>query len=195
MITQKLSCIQCGELILPSTAEKTDGLCMPCKTGYRKEIERKKFLHDAEMKHLNTPLGKYWQSLATKIYDDQDNFCSLSVTDKTVFAVGVLKVNVCNGGFNQYFTRDAADYWISAVLGFMEIGATESLHLVMRAKEIYFGEAPLPHGEEARKAILSRLDLSGDQSCELKILDEDFFKLTDKLHALTKKFALSKGLI
>ncbi|HKV13234.1 MAG TPA: hypothetical protein VJ725_34155 [Thermoanaerobaculia bacterium] len=30
---EKVPCIQCGNLILPRTVEKTGGLCMPCKNG------------------------------------------------------------------------------------------------------------------------------------------------------------------
>ncbi|ABK98563.1 DMP19 family protein [Pelobacter propionicus] len=35
----KIPCIQCGVMILASTAEKTGGLCTPCKTGTRESLE------------------------------------------------------------------------------------------------------------------------------------------------------------
>lgn len=162
---------------------------MPCKTGYRKEIERTKFLREAELKHLDTPAGQYWQSLFHQVYASPESFYALSSANQTLFAVGILKANVCNGGFIQYFSRDAADYFVEAIFGLMEIGATQSLQVVMRAKEIYFGAEPLPRSEDARKAILSTSELSEDQLNEMKMLDESFFKLSDELHQRTVKFA------
>jgi hypothetical protein len=187
-MTEKLPCNSCGELILPSTAQRTGGLCMPCKTGYRKEIEWKKFLREAEMKHLNTPVGQHWQWLSNKVYESPDNFYSFSSANQTFFSVEILKANVCNGGFIQYFSRDAADYFVEAIFGLMEVGATESLRNVMRAKEIYFGADPMPRTEDARKAILSTSEPTEEQSNEIKALDESFFKLSDKLHEQTVKF-------
>ena len=39
---EKISCAECGTMILPSTAEKNNGLCMPCKSGIRASIEKRK---------------------------------------------------------------------------------------------------------------------------------------------------------
>jgi len=40
--SEKILCLDCGAMILPSTAEKNNGLCMPCKSGIRASIEEKK---------------------------------------------------------------------------------------------------------------------------------------------------------
>lgn len=39
MPTDKVSCKQCGDAILPTTAAKTEGFCMPCKNGARTVLE------------------------------------------------------------------------------------------------------------------------------------------------------------
>lgn len=187
-MTEKLPCDACGELILTSTADKSDGLCLPCKTGYREEIERKKFLRGAELKYLNTPVGKHWKNLANQVYEFPGSFYLFSPTNQTLFSVGILKMNVCNGGFIQYFSRNAADYCVSAILGLMEMGATQSLRIVMCAKKIYFGAESMPLSEETRKVILSKLELSEDQINKIKMLDENFRQLTDELQERTAKF-------
>ena len=38
-MVMKIPCIECGELILLTTAEKTGGLCIPCKNGTRASIQ------------------------------------------------------------------------------------------------------------------------------------------------------------
>lgn len=38
-MNSKISCKKCGALILPSTAEGTGGICMPCHEGSREGIE------------------------------------------------------------------------------------------------------------------------------------------------------------
>ncbi len=44
-MTDRLPCRACGHLILPTTAARNDGLCMPCKGGYRQNIEDGKHFH------------------------------------------------------------------------------------------------------------------------------------------------------
>src|SRR5688572_18859096 len=40
----KVACAKCGVAILPRTAAKTGGLCMPCATGIRANIEQSRRL-------------------------------------------------------------------------------------------------------------------------------------------------------
>lgn len=41
-MTDKIPCKECKELILPTTAKKTGGICMACKQGIRESIEQSK---------------------------------------------------------------------------------------------------------------------------------------------------------
>lgn len=45
---EKVACARCGVAILASTAEKTGGLCIPCKNGSRESIETSKRLRVEE---------------------------------------------------------------------------------------------------------------------------------------------------
>lgn len=38
-MTERLPCKTCGESIHPDTAELNGGLCMPCKRGYRQQVD------------------------------------------------------------------------------------------------------------------------------------------------------------
>ena len=41
-MTQRIPCKRCGAEILPATAQATGGVCMACKNGIRKDIEKSK---------------------------------------------------------------------------------------------------------------------------------------------------------
>jgi hypothetical protein len=41
-MTQRIPCKECGAEILPTTAQATGGVCMACKNGIRKNIEKSK---------------------------------------------------------------------------------------------------------------------------------------------------------
>ncbi|HBO3527472.1 hypothetical protein APA93_25060 [Pseudomonas aeruginosa] len=54
-MTDRLPCRACGHLILPTTAARNDGLCMPCKGGYRQNIEDGKRFHTERRRYLASP--------------------------------------------------------------------------------------------------------------------------------------------
>ena len=56
-MTEKIGCKSCGNLILPTTTKKNNGLCMPCKNGYREDM----------VKHL------VLDRLDDEYYKDQDD--------------------------------------------------------------------------------------------------------------------------
>jgi hypothetical protein len=51
-MTTKIPCTTCGAQILPSTAARTGGVCMPCNAGYRGVLDESKARHAREK---NTP--------------------------------------------------------------------------------------------------------------------------------------------
>ncbi len=63
---QRLPCRECGELILPDTATKNNGLCMPCKGGYRANIEAGKKRREQERLWDQSAERKHWSSLVKK---------------------------------------------------------------------------------------------------------------------------------
>jgi len=49
----KVACLKCGALILELTAQKNEGLCVPCKSGRRESIEATKRWHRKQVPILN----------------------------------------------------------------------------------------------------------------------------------------------
>lgn len=47
-MTQRVPCKKCGAEILPTTAEATGGVCMACKNGIRKDLEKSKEFYRKE---------------------------------------------------------------------------------------------------------------------------------------------------
>lgn len=47
-MSTKIPCVACGTLILPSTAEKTGGVCMPCSKGWGGVLEESRVQHKKE---------------------------------------------------------------------------------------------------------------------------------------------------
>src|SRR5262249_21517037 len=49
-MNNRVPCIRCGVLILPTTADKTGGLCKPCSGGYRDQLEAARRRYHEEAK-------------------------------------------------------------------------------------------------------------------------------------------------
>ena len=61
---QKVPCSKCGVPILESTALRTNGLCMPCKRGYRESIEEgKRYIREERERRLTEIYRMLWMSL------------------------------------------------------------------------------------------------------------------------------------
>ena len=99
----RAKCPTCGALILPSTAAETGGACMPCKRGFRQNIEASQRRRLDDAKYRESPAGKHWQWLVQQVHNNPDGFEGLSTANQAFFAVGVLEGEVYNGGFEQYF--------------------------------------------------------------------------------------------
>src|SRR4051812_12724560 len=52
-MTIKVPCSRCGALVLPSTAQKYSGLCAPCSSGTREQIDTaKRFQAEERERHV-----------------------------------------------------------------------------------------------------------------------------------------------
>jgi hypothetical protein len=190
-MTDRVPCSACGAAILLSTAEKTGGLCMPCKGGYRKNIEESKVRYEQDKKYRETAEHKHWLWLINQVHKSETGFYGLSHLDQLYFATNLVSGEVYNGGFDQYFHNSSADYYQFAVEGLSTIGAAESLHLLISAKKIFFGEADVPlNTEERRRAIHAvNSETQDKQSKELDVLDKSFWADPDKLGERLSQFA------
>jgi len=198
-MSEKVPCTQCGAQILATTAARTNGLCMPCKGGYRKSLEENKRRAIEEREADRTdPFRALWRSLVNRVYNLPGGFESLSEAEKLYFAVGVLEGEVYNGGFDQYFFNSSGADYLYAEKGLLAVGAAEALELLRQAKELLFPTTVVPVDTKTRRQIL-RDDLEGKRSGQLDpkldALNRDFWTDPDKLEARMQAFAREHGLV
>ena len=164
---------------------------MPCKNGTRENIEQSKRRYAEERELDKTcPYRALWRNLVDRVYEDSQGFGSLSEDEKVYFAVGVLLGEVYNGGFMQFFVNTSGEHYRHAELGLVQMGATQSLELLRRAKNVLFGSATVPRDQEERWAAMR-------EGCDNQLddLDTEFYKDPDGMDARTETFAVSKGLV
>jgi hypothetical protein len=190
-MTERVPCITCGALVLPSTAAETGGLCMPCKGGYRKNIEAGKRRIEEDKKRRDSPPERFWRSLVERVYHTPAGFDGLTRAEQTYYAIRVLRGEVCNGGFQQYFFD--SDHYTLALEGLLEVGATQARTLVLQAKEILFGsQHELPALSARREILLSMLEGNGgesDWSQRLEAVEQRFYEDPDQLDERMGAFA------
>jgi len=182
----RVPCLKCGESIHPDTAAKNDGLCMPCKGGYRERIEAGKLRREEEKKHEQSAERRYWRSLTSKVHESAEGFDGLTQTEKTYFAIGCLIGEVYNGGHEQYFFNHSGSMYGAALAGLLELEALETAALLQRAKELLFGDAPVPIDTGVRRSFLRARDQSPP---ELEDVDKAFWKNDESLDKRCEKYA------
>ncbi|PQJ37249.1 hypothetical protein BTO00_23470 [Vibrio campbellii] len=188
----KVPCRECEAMVLPSTAKRTGGLCMPCKNGTRKSMNAAKKRADKERELERTcPYRALWLDLVDKVYSQNSGFSSLSENEQLYYSVNVLSGEVYNGGFDQYFTNTSADNYRDAEYGLVRLGATNSIKLLRSAKEQLFGSNSVPKNQVERWELIQRLNRHTD----LDSLDTEFYKDLDDLDDKLETFALKVGLV
>ena len=194
-------CKSCGASILPSTAQKNDGECMPCRGGYRvSSIAEGKLRRKKEKERFDAPDAVFWRSLVTRVYDENLGFSSLTEPEKLFFALCLLEGEVYNGGIEQFFTNSSGDYYTFSVMGLEILNADVWLSLLLEAKHLLFGNQDVPTNTEMRRRILLRVDLDSDESeisRSLNNIDKRFYEEldlhTDTLGNLIRRFGIEQG--
>lgn len=191
----KIPCSTCSTLIMPDTAARTGGLCMPCKLGTRAEIEAAK----VAMKRLceledTDPFRLYWLELVNKVYKSDAGIAGLSNVERQYWAVNCLSGEVHNGGFDQYFYNSSGSTYSDAVDGLKAMGATTSLLLLEKAKKMIFGLADVPGETGIRRRIQVAVDSDALQR-RLDQLDKKFWGDAGNLATRIENFAISHGLV
>ncbi len=178
-------------MILPATAERNGGLCMPCKSGYRKNLEASKKRHEEQKKY--DPHRELWKSLVTRVHKSDSGFQGLSADERLYYAIGVLEGEVYNGGFDQFFWNSSGGYFRETISGLEILGAYQALELLSKAKQVAFSEEQPPANWEERRALLrAREDKRREEA--LDALDKAFWKDPDKLSERLTRFATERGL-
>ncbi len=191
----KIPCSTCSALILPETAARTGGLCMPCKSGTRSAIEASK-VEAKRQRELDAtdPFRLYWRELVDRVYKSDAGIAQLSDVERQYWAVGCLSGEVYNGGFDQYFYNSSGATYSAAVDGLKAMGATTSLLLLQQAKQMIFGFTDVPEETRARRSIQMSVESDALQQ-RLDELDKQFWKDPDNLAMRSEKFAISHGLV
>ncbi len=182
----RVPCLKCGESVHPDTALKNDGLCMPCKGGYRDRIEDAKARREAEKAYELSAERRYWTSLVKQVLPPAAGFTTLSPKERTYYAVGCLIGEVYNGGFEQFIFNHAGSMYGEALSGLMELEANASASLLLRAKELLFGEEMVQIDTGERRAFLRKRD---SPTPDLELLDKEFWKDTEKLSERCEEYA------
>ena len=191
-MSDKVPCTECGALVLPTTAKKTGGVCMPCKNGNRKNIEQAKEYYKKERELEKTcPFRALWRELVDKVYNREGGFTALSEAEKTYYAVNTLSGEVYNGGFIQYFENTAGEHYKYAELGLESLSATQSLMLLRQAKTALFSSAIVPTDQTQRWSIIRK----NIDEPDLDVFDTEFYKDEDKLGDKLEDYAIKSFLI
>jgi hypothetical protein len=195
----KVPCQKCGALILPTTAESTGGVCMACKQGIRESMEASRAYYQ-KLKEYD-PFRALWVSLVERSADNRA-LDGWSDEEKTYFCVCLLEGEVCNGGFDQYFSNSSGDYYSLALDGLVKIEATQSIQILREAARVLFGSSGPPADRSERWRItnsrvrrLADLVTRHHRSAELERLDKRFWGDPDQIADRLTAYAEEKGLV
>jgi hypothetical protein len=191
-VSDKIPCHECNALVLPTTADRTGGLCMPCKNGTRKSMDKAKedAIKEREL-DKTCPFRRYWRDLVDRVYDEELGFSSLTEEEKLYYSVCVLIGEVYNGGFVQFFDNSSGAQYRYAELGLIRMQAKASIILLREAKSSLFGSHSVPKDQTERWNIMRKLTDEPD----LDSLDTEFYKDPDNLDQKTEEFAIENGLV
>jgi hypothetical protein len=138
MKIEQVPCGECGILIPEVTAQRTRGLCVPCKMRLTK----------------SDPFQDFYKALVDRIDRYPNGFVSLTEPEKLYFALTLFRDEVHAGGFQQYFAGSAGFYYEFAEKGVEAIGAKRLLGVLREVKEFLFPEIAVPADVEQRRRIL-----------------------------------------
>jgi hypothetical protein len=168
---------------------------MPCKSGTRANMEASKVAAQRE-RELNAtdPFRIYWRELIDRVYKPSAGLTPLSGIECQYWAVGRLSDEVYNGGFEQYFHNSSGATYSAAVGGLHAMGATASLLVLQKAKQMIFGFAEVPDESKARRTILAAVE-SESLYQRLDELDKQFCADPDELAIRSEAFAVTHALV
>lgn len=168
---------------------------MPCKGGYRERIEEGKKQREREREYEQSAERKYWLALIDRIFNTSQGFAGLSQPEKTYYAVSCLIGEVYNGGFDQFFSNSSGDLYGLALDGLFELGAEKSAGLLVQAKEVLFGDRPVPVDRSKRLDLMPTVANNSHPAWEkLDSLDRAFYEDSDQLAEKCMAYAISHHL-
>jgi len=179
-------------MILPATAERTEGFCMPCKQGNRENIEASKEYYKKLKEYC--PYRSLWEDIVTKAHGSTPLYANLSESELTYYAVESLYGEVFNGGFNQFFCNSSGDLYAKTLEGLSDIGDLRTLNILTSVKESMFGQDEVPVTQTTR----TRLVIEYEEQFGYDIFDNAdsaFDEYSDELTDLIEVYLNQTGLI
>jgi len=197
-LVQRLPCRACGELIHPDMAARNDGLCMPCKGGYREQIEAGRLRRVQERERERTPARLYWRLLVDRVHASPQAFMQLPQAERTYYALRCLIGEVFNGGFYGLFANHSGALYGLMVDGLLELEAHRTLGMLTEAKELLLGPGPVPMDHARRDALLPESEFFEKillhRSTRLHELDQAFWADPEGLDGRCTRYAVAQGL-
>ncbi len=159
-----------------------NGLCISCK-----------------MKRTRTdPFHVFYNSLIDRVRHSRGGFDLLSEPEKLYFTVMLLRNEVNDGGFHQYFINSSGSYYDYAEKGLIALGATQTLELLRKAKDILFPTISVPVDTEIRRRLVPVVE-PGTPTPEwvnkADELDRRFYADSENLTSRLKAFAREQGFV
>jgi hypothetical protein len=192
-IMEKIPCNTCGVPILPTTAQRNDGQCMPCANGTRETMGRSRQKYREYRARLEAdPRHLYWDGLCSRAYGTPDGYDRLPPREKLYFAACLLAGDVISTGFDAAFRNTGGERYATALRCLEEIGAVDSIRILEAARQIVFGFGGVPASAWACDEAFERLTPGQEQ--RLEELDRQFRADPDGLHDRFEAFALRHGL-
>ena len=184
-MTAQVACAKCGKPVSARIARRMKGLCLAC-LGRETTHTRK------------GPFYLFYNCLIERVHNSTEGFGGLSEAEKLYWAVALLRNEINNGGFHQYFFNSSGSYYDYAEKGLVAVGAVQTLDLLRRAKEIVFPTIPVPVDTEVRRNLLPVVEPdSPNPEWERKLdeLDQRFYANSDNLTPRLEAFAREQGLV
>lgn len=196
VMADKVACTRCGASILASTAEKNGGLCMPCSTGTREQIDAGRQWYAERGARERDPSRVLWLSLVDRVHNTPLGFEGLSEPEMLYFSVVQMEGEVYNGGFDQYFFNSSGSHFEHAMRGLREMGANGSAAILERARQLLFPEGTVPSEASDRRAAIRDLPAKGsERERMLSQLEREFSDDPDDLAMLIASFAKRHQLV
>jgi hypothetical protein len=139
-----------------------------------------------------------YASLIDRVHELEGGYGALSHPEKLYYVVALLRNEVNNGGFHQFFFNSAGSYYDDIEAGLDELGAAQALELLRKAKEIIFPGMAVPAETTARRNHMANLDPDPDQpelTRKLDKLDRRFYSSPDDITPRLKAFAKENKLV
>jgi hypothetical protein len=181
-MSEEITCLECGRPIRAGTARRIKGLCISCRTK----------------RSTSNPFSILFASLIERVHDSSGGFNALSEPEKLYYATALMRNEVHNGGFHQYFFNSSGSYYEYAQRGLTELAATQTLALLRQAKQVVFPTMLVPTDTERRRNLLPFADPDApvpEWSKKLDELDQRLYTDPDGLNARLERFARQNALV